>query len=449
MRWRLHWRRRVPPALAAGLALGLAAWPLHLAARADFAGRSVDAVLKDTLLLLQGDVVTVHASAALCGSAQPSSTQELMKWYFADTGCNLLYAPRPSALVSPVTEGEGKRLSDSADLRARLAALLDELHKGVGAKPPSLQQKLQVHSTAWEISFGLRQSIANHPEWQESLAPLVARSVALLTETAFSERESTDLPDNLARLPKAAGVPEIEPTVASLLRHDPGFFEIATPSDLHADALLGRFTPRIVLTADDPAGRDELKKWTADRATPPEQFRELPQVLGNVRAILILYFNVFAGNGTILPTHQVAAWLEYSFAGKTSFKSEFAEVANRIRFRVIEYRRVPGGPAGEPVYELLDQNQMARRGFVDAKPLLADMSVTTLRGSCLVCHRYQIATFDTHGARRSEFSPPLLRAGREILTPFYQKFERGLGEMKQQYKAGGAESVIPPSEPGR
>jgi hypothetical protein len=62
---------------------------------------------------------------------------------------------------------------------------------------------------------------------------------------------------------------------------------------------------------------------------------------------------------------------------------------------------------------------MARRAFLDVKPVIANDRVTSLRGHCLRCHRNQVASFDTHGRRLWEASPPLARRGREMLTPFY------------------------------
>jgi hypothetical protein len=256
----------------------------------------------------------------------------------------------------------------------------------------------------------------------------------------FSTAEAARLPDNLVSLPRVANVPEIEAVVLSLLQHDSEFVEIAPPTDLHADALLGRFTPRIFLTTESSFRKEEIRRFMEDPAVTQEQLLNLPQRFDDVQAVLVLYFNVFLESGEILPTKEVAFWLDYSFSGKVSFDLPFNEAVDRIRFRAIEYqRRTDSNLAGEVApgqeyrYRLLDQNSMARQNFLDVKPQVPGMDVTSVRGSCLGCHRNQIATFDTHGRREFKSVRPFVREGRQMLTPFYQKFENQLHEMEQQY----------------
>lgn len=408
------------------------------AAGGQLPGRRAETVQADILLLFQGDPVLVKASPALCGNPRPQSAELLKQWYFSDTGCNLLYPPQVSAVVSSFSEGGAKRIAESGQLRSRLTALLDELRQSVENRPLPLQEKLMIHSTAWEITFGLRQSLSFHPEWKESVDPIVARSLGILQKTSFSADEAARLPDNLARLPRAANVPEIESLVLSLLQHEPGFVEVVPPTDLHADALLGRFTPRIFLTAATASQQEQFRRLVVDSATTQEKLLNLPQELGDVRAVLVLYFNVFLKDGRILPTKEVAFWLEYSFSGKAGFDLPFDQAADRIRFRAIEYQKradtnLAEGKSTGPgsLYKLVDQAGMARQSFLNVKPQVPGMDVTSVRGSCLGCHLNQIATFDTHGRRRFEVTEPFAKKGRETLTPFYQKYESQLREMLQ------------------
>lgn len=390
---------------------------------------------RDLVAFLQGETVPVRASPALCKPKEEGPVNgrdlELQAWYFDDGGCTLAFPPRPDALVTSISEGGGKALFESPAALARLSALLDELRQEVSRAGLSAQQKLIVQSRAWEVTFGLRQSLEYHPEWELAGEASVRKALQLLEETRFSLRELAALPANLADLPRLAGAPEIESTVLALLRRDPGLVEVVPPSDLHADILLGRFTPRIFLTVADEASRERFRQFVTDPKTTYPELRKLPQSFPGVRGILVLYFNVFLDDGTIAPTEVVAFWQEYAFTDKVSFEMPFTEATKRIRFRVVEALR--DGSSGGLRYEVADQQRMARRIFLDVKPKIPGMPVTTLRAHCLSCHRNQIATFDTHGPRQVRFSLPLQRSGREILTPYYEQFETRLREWKRKY----------------
>ncbi|HXO22572.1 MAG TPA: hypothetical protein VOA87_21835, partial [Thermoanaerobaculia bacterium] len=288
-----------------------------------------------------------------------------------------------------------------------------------------------VHSTAWEVAFGLKRSLAFHPEWEPAGGPSVERSLRVLARTRFSERDLAALPATLAGLAQGASAPPLASTVAALLRHDPGYLELSPATHLHAEVLAGRFSPRIFLTVADAAERQAFRNYVEAAKTTNQGLAELPHRFAGVHAVLVLFFNVFRDDGTIAATPVVAFWQEYALSDRTAYELPFAEMARRIRFYTVE--GVRGGAADPLRYQTVDPLRMTTRTFLDVKPTIPGVEVTTLRAHCLACHLTRVATFDTHGMRRTSFTPPLVRAEREVLTPFYQVFEGRLRQWMDEY----------------
>lgn len=391
--------------------------------------------------LVQGEVpAPVDASPVLCNpGGRPSGryANDAEQWYFGKEGCRLAYPPRPDALVSSLSEAGWKESFFARSAApSRLVALLKELEGLVREGKLSLQERLMVQTTAWEVADGLKRFSKKDAELATLVAPVFDATMRLLGLTLFKPAEVNGFPSTLADLAERAGAPEIAPTLKRILAGDASVVEVVSPSELHADLLFGRFAARLFLTIDDDEERTRLAAYLRDPATPYDDLRNLPLAFSGLRGILVLYLNALTEGFTIAPTEQVAFWQEYTFSAKTSFELSFDEMAKQISFLSVacEYAERPaGGAGGRPDVELacrkLDQDGMARRAFLDVKPVIADDRVTSLRGHCLRCHRNQVASFDTHGRRLVEFSAPLARRGRELLTPFY--IERVEGKLRE------------------
>jgi hypothetical protein len=424
--------RALAAAVAAASAALLGVSAFSVIAAQD-ARRPLEAIERDLTRLAVGNPVLVPASPALCqpSAAAPrgASDEELKRWYLSEHGCELRALPRLEALVTPFQEDGGAiRFESPADL-AHLNELLDELLLAVERGGLSPLRQLILHSTAWEVAFGLNAALSGRPDWQKTGRASMERSLRLLDRTRFSAATLEHLPATLADPVFKAQAPQIAETVLALLRHDPGVLEVVPPTDLHGEILRGRFMARIFITASDPAVREQLRALQGPRVTD-EEMRALPRRFAGVRAILALYFNVFRDDDTVVPTGVIAFWHEYSFSGK-AVEIPFAEAERRIRFLTIEGEK---GTADEPLrYETADQNGMARSFFVDVTPTLPNTPVMTLRAHCLKCHIDEIATFATHGSRQVELTPPLVRAPHEVLTADYQRFAKQFRELKRRY----------------
>jgi hypothetical protein len=396
--------------------------------------RNLDVVERELLGLMHGPSVPVKASHALCdpGGAPPAGDDALKHWLWGDTGCELRFDPRPDSLVSPFSEGGAKQLHDSPVLRDHLNALLDEVSNLVKAEPIPVERRLLLHSTAWELAFGLQTVLEGHHEWQEAVGPTVRRALELLRATRFSNSDIALLPSSLTSLAEGSGLARIAPVVAALTSHDPGFVEVVPPSDLHAEILLGRFSARIFLSSTIAAEREELRRFVTDPAVTYRELDKLPQRFSGLEGILLLYLNVFDMDGRVRPTSVVGLWQSYYFTEKTSFDLAFADAEHRISFLVIEALRQWGG--GSPLrYSEAGQPRMSRRGFLDVKPWGKGASVTTLRAHCLKCHLNVVGTFNTHVPRPVEFVAPLVRPADSVLSWFYAGFERDLAKWERQY----------------
>lgn len=401
---------------AAGSFAGLA---LAVGLVVEAAPQSADALQRELLLLLQGeDPVAAKGSPALCRDADNRFERGTQAWYFAEGGCRLAYPPSLTAVVTAASEGQLADRLATAETRQRLVSLLQELQRAAAGL--SLQQRLMVHTTAWEIAYGLKRTEQNARRPLPDLEPALCESLRLLKLTRFTPQQAAQLPSTLAELPKLAGAPEIATTVEAILRKEKGMVEAVPGTDLHADLLFGRFMARVFLTVADAEARKAFGAYLGDPARRYEDLKNLPRTFAGLQAILVLYFNVLGQDDRILPTDQVAAWQQYSFSGTVGPEMSFAEAARRITFVNVEFERDLEG--GDRVrYRKAEQEAMARQGLIDVKPWRPGLVLTTKRGQCLACHSQQVATFDTHGARRVDFAPPLERPSRDIESAYYRE----------------------------
>lgn len=400
--------------------------------------RDVAVVYDELMIALEGEPVPVVGSPALCqpDGRRARAQDDPKDWLFGRGDCQLTYPPKLTSLVTPLTEGGSRRFAEFSHIGSRVTDLLEELLETIPTSELPLDLKLWIHSTAWEIAFGLDRSLAHHPEWRSEVQPILDRAFRLLEATQFSEEEIEKLPNTLPDLPHSARAPELETTVRSLLEQSSRWVEILPPTDLHADLLLGRFNTRIFLTSKEPDERARLLTYLKESMWDYPELRNIPQRFGRVQAVLLMSFNVFDRRGRITPTPLVAFWLQYSFLRKTSYDLPFTESANAIDFLVIEYKRrqsTQRGPAFD--YGKLDLSSMARTVFLNVKPTWSGADVITARAHCLRCHRFQVATFDTHSVREVDFGPPLARQGRETLTPFYSNFEKKLHQWQKERRS--------------
>jgi hypothetical protein len=386
-----------------------------------------DAAQRELLLLLQGDDVPVMGTPALCQARGGEEDGRLRDetWYFARGDCHLTYGPSVNAVVTSIMEGVPPQIVESPATRARVLRSLERLERLVTAGTVSLQQRLMIHTLAWEIAHGIKRGHGGR--LAEGLEPQLRGALDLLRASHFDVQSAATLPATLADLPRLANVPRIAPIVEGLVRHDPGIVEVLLPSEMHAEFLFGRFTPRLFLTLRTAEGRDRFRQHVA--GTRYEELQNLPSAFRGVRAVLILYFNVLTDDFTILPTSQIAFWHQYTFTGAADFSLPFADQAGRIEFLSIHYSRIlagteesargPGVGADWLVYREVDQRAMTRQGLLDVKPSREGLWMTTTRGQCLRCHLNRVAAFDTVGKLGVRFSVPLVKGGRELLTPYF------------------------------
>ncbi len=413
-----------------------------LPARKDAKARDISTVQRELLLLLQGDPVVVTGRPVLCKPGSTEAVPGTPQWYFGrqgsgKQGCMLTYPPSLTAIVTPASDFRAEKMFASPRLQTQLGSILDELNAIVMSGKMTLQQQLMVHSTAWEITFGLHKFSDSGPDMKRQLAPLTCKSLRLLEGTRFSSAQIDLLPATLERLPEWVDSPDVRSTIELLQKKDSGVLEVVPPTDVHADVLYGRFTPRIFLWAARPADRERLRQYLQESGITYKQMRDLPLTFPGIRATLVLFFNVFTEDFRITPTQQVAFFQQYTFSDRTSYDLPFQEVEARITFLTVRYERMLSAMGGaqrgaEYSYRIVDQDEPVPDDILEAKPTNAGDFVTSVRGQCLRCHRYRIVTFATHGVRPVRFERPLQRKGRELLTEYYLwGIEKKIREWKQ------------------
>ena len=316
------------------------------------APRRVAEIYRDLLVLMHGRSVSVIGSPELCsGAIAPplDSASKLNDWYFSTANCRLTYRPDFTAVVSPLSERSSKVQFRSVDSRMRLVSVLDEMIQAVQVSNISIQERLIIQTTAWELAFGLDWFGLNDAEMQRGLEPAIHRAVRLLKITPFSSDEAKRVPSTLGDLPRLAAAPEMASDVKSLLAHNPDIVEVTVPTELHADLLFGRFTARIFLTTTDPTSRVSFRQFVMEKNTQYKDLRDLPLKFAGIKAILVLYFNVLSSDLKIIPTEQVAFWHQYTFTEKTDLGLPFNEAANRIRFFTVAFENRLGRPSSADI----------------------------------------------------------------------------------------------------
>ena len=148
----------------------------------------VEAAYRELVLALEGDPAAVRPSPALCASdPRPASRDAAMfkRWHYGVGDCGRTWQPHPKALITPISEGGAQRYAESATARARLDKALEQLYELAVAAPLSPQIRLRVHSTAWEVAFGLDRSAERNPERREAIEPTRRKALKLLAETVL------------------------------------------------------------------------------------------------------------------------------------------------------------------------------------------------------------------------------------------------------------------------
>ncbi len=397
--------------------------------------KRIELLQRDLSVLLQGDeAVSVEASPALCNAhnLDRNPGQDSRAWYFGHEKCRLQYPPDITALVSPATDDISKRLYESDAQRLKLEQTLSELRQISSREKLDLQEKLLLHSTAWEIHEGLKRSLQYRPERSRVLHQTQCLAFDLLRQTAFSDRELEAIPDTLRELARSAKAPQIEPIIRRLDQHDPTIVEVFSPSDLHAETMLGRFTPRIFLMLEnaDESEAERFRKTISSSAKPNESLLYLPHQFSGFSAILVLYFNVLTTDLRIVPTRQVAFWKQYQYSGKIEDGISFENLEKRIKFFTVAYKKnfntvkqksTAPTASSQILYEQEDQGSIARQTFLNVKPEVPGLYVTTLRGNCLKCHNFRVSLFQTRDSSQLGYSVPLVRQGRDLLTPYFRQ----------------------------
>jgi hypothetical protein len=394
------------------------------AAQSQTSERGLGAILDELTIALQGEPIAVQASPVLCypRGKQPARVADAEQWYFGVAGCELTYAPRQDALVTSVSEDLSRGHFAKKETQEHLAALLRELDRLVGESRLSPVEKLLVHSMAWEIAFGLKRMEELDPALKPALAPASCAAFRLLRRTWFSEREIAELGSNLTGLPAVVNDPRFRSAAEPLLQGKPGNLEVNRATELHAGQLLGRFTARIFLSVTNAKTAGDFQSFVTRSSTPYQELRDLPQRYDRFQAVLILYFNVLTEGWKIVPTGVVAGWQQYNLHEKSGFEVPLEKAAKNIEFLVVRAAR----DGSRLRYEVVDQAEMTRRSFLDVKPTFPGERVTSLRGHCLRCHSYSVATFDTHGARPVSLVKPFSVRTEQLMGQAYGKREAKL-----------------------
>ncbi len=400
--------RRLAPAIAVAL----------LCPAAPGSAQSTLAQLHHELMtVVQGAAQPVAASPSLCHArgaalapAPPvAHTQTaLQQWYF---GANawVLDNPAVPGIVTRATSLASAGQTFGAPEAEHLRALLDRTTGALTAETEALR-RLWLHSLAWEI--GLPSFL------QGGASPLACAAARLFERSQLAPESIAELPATLARLGELAQVPEITPLQVRLLAQDRALHEVWPPSDSHAEALLGRFTPRVFLTGATAASAAAIAAYLRDPRRSYLTMGRLPLLFDHLVAVLVLYWNVVDQGGAITPTEHVAFWQQYTFRGRMRLDApDLVQAEDRLSFRTIRYRLDPLVLA--PRYELAPQDSMAHKTFVEAMPALAGAPVTVLRAVCLKCHTRVVETFHPNAQRAVALEEPFARRGRELLAPYF------------------------------
>lgn len=386
---------------------------------------SVAATHAQLTQLLEGEPVVGKGTPILCSlrGSGPQSVAITRESYFGAGACDVLMRPDPSAVITPFTDGAVQRFYDEPALREQLDELLVSLHDQIIHRPPTPEQRLVLQSTAWEITYALIRDLKFDPEGRDVMGPLICRGLDLVKRSGYSK-------EMLAELAETRNVePLLTRRLAELHAESSGFVEVVPPTDLHADGLRGRFTARIFLAARG-LQRSELLK--ALRAASYEQLYELPLIYPDLRAVLVLYFNVVTPELKIAPSDRVAAWREYSFAGRTSYKDSFEVALERINFRMVESAWQHGDDGPSITYSEADLNAATHETFPGVKPTVPGSGITTLRAYCAKCHLNRVVTLSTKGPRLVELDVSFARPHSELVTAFFQRYEKDLADWDRE-----------------
>lgn len=379
------------------------------------------------VLLLEGEPVVAKGSAVLCAvlGHGPQIVAATRKSYFGEGGCDVMMKPEPGAVSTRITTGAAEPFHDSPALRLQLVTLLSAIEDHVSHRPLRPEQRLVVQSTALEITNSLINSLNLNPnsEWRETIGPLICRSLGLLRRTGYtpsarSELAAADIPD-----------PLLAERLAELSAASSGFVEVVPPSDLHANVLLGRFTARIFFSIRGFSQKELLAEL---RGASRDRLYELPLVYPDLRAVLVLYFNVVTPELQIVPTGRVAEWREYSFTGRTSYENSLEASIGLVNFKVIEsyWRHDVDGPS--IAYKMEGLDAIKRRTFPGVKPGVPGTRVTTLRAYCAGCHLYRMGTMARKSMRLGELETPFSRPEADFLTQSIRRYERQLADWDRE-----------------
>ena len=343
----------------------------RVAAQATAADDVGNTMLRELLLLLMEKRIQVTGSADLCNTrVTESNNSKGRAWYFAAGGCERSHMPAPQRVVTSILEGIPGLTTASTAARSRIAAALGELRQRATRNVLSLQQRLAVHTLAWEIVQGFRRIQDIDPTKAQEIDAEHRAAIDLLRLTAFSEKQLDALPKTLPQLPNLASAPEISPLVKRL-NDESRVVELLMPAELHAELLFGRFTSRLFLTLES----DDAAKLIRTRIAQTEyrNLQNLPAALRGLTAVFVLYFNVLSDDFKIVPTEQVAFWQQYSFLDLADTSLSFEEQAMRIEFVSIEFERNFESSLTDErlIYRKRDQKEMAVQGALNIGPLQA------------------------------------------------------------------------------
>ena len=136
-------------------------------------------------------------------------------------------------LVTRATQGLDQDLLDPRKveaLRATLASIRARLPEA------SAQERLVLHSTAWELAFALEAptvvAIAGPAAEQ-----LRCEIVSLLRDSSYTKEQAAALPSTLANLPAMAGGESIADLARRITARDPSVVELLPPPEAHARLL--------------------------------------------------------------------------------------------------------------------------------------------------------------------------------------------------------------------
>lgn len=431
---------------------------------------SFSSVHKELAGLLHGDPTKVTPSLDLCDSSSDDKkgSRTLDKnFYFGNGSCNVVYQPNISSLFTPLSgSGEIRGFFYDDKKYHRILSLLEVLSAGDLIDRSTLIQKIELQSMIWELIFGLeyKKSLKGilPPITPERSGVLLRLAHLVLKKTLLSDEEIRKIPNSLLSLSTQSGEAEIISIVERLVGHSDDVLEDLHPTQVHAEATAGRFYARIFFMLNEPEEFELLKKfmiesndihlsgfsWFKSNSINPglkkaELLRALPSKFSNLRAILILSFNVLNEKYEVISTPLVAAWREYWINGKVFDAMGFEAVAKGIKFRLVEYKKefqdenTKGLNDREmPTYYLRSNHDAAAFSLLDVNPVIPGRKITSVRGNCLGCHTAVINTFSAH-VKEKAFAPPFVTRSTEIRGTFFKdKVEPRLKEWARSFLDG-------------